>query len=112
MQTLEQVAKIIIETAEISHKEVKRVISNSEKNRRRFHVYYNAYEQVEVKNGFPVLVWMDVRQPERDVGYMGEWVCDFDISTMNYSDVKFLGLTSKDYDEALNEAFDIYCSRR
>lgn len=111
MQTLEQVAKILTEAAEVSRAETKRVFA-IEKNKRRLNAYYNVRQEVTVRGGFPVWVWLDVRQEEPDVGYSDEWVADAEISTKGYGSIKFLGLSIDEENAAIDEAFDQYLSKR
>ncbi len=110
MQTLEQIAQILTQAAEVSRNETKRVFTK-EKNERRLRAYYNACRTVTVRGGFPVLVWMEVCPEEKDVGYMNEYVADYEFTTLNYSPVSFLKLTAKEECNLLNDAFDQYlCS--
>lgn len=111
MQTLEQIAQILTETANVSNVEIKRVF-NKEKAVRRLNAYYNVRESVTVRGGFPVWVWLDVRGEEEDVGYKDEWVADAEISTKGYGSYKFLGLTIEEECKAINDAFSQYLSRR
>lgn len=111
MQTLEQVAKILSTAAEISRAEVKKVFTK-QKAIKRFNAYYNECQKVTVRNGFPVLVWLDVRGSEHDVGYMDDWVANAEISSMGYGSVKFLGLTVEEECNAINNAFDAYLRSR
>lgn len=111
MQTLEQVAQILTETANVSSAEIKRVF-NKQKAVRRLNAYYNVCQEVTVRGGFPVWVWLDVRGEEEDVGYKDEWVADAEISTKGYNSIKFLGLTVEEECKVINDAFDQYLSRR
>lgn len=111
MQTLEQVAQILNNAAAVSRAEVKRVFTK-EKNERRLYAYYSTYVEVTVRGGFPVLVWMNIRGAERDVGYMDEWVSDAEITTKSYGSISFLKLTVEEECNAINAAFESYlCSR-
>ena len=111
MQTLEQVAQILNTAAKVSNAEIKRVFTK-QKNNRRLNAYYNFCKEITVRNGFPVLVWLDIRGAEEDVGYKDEWVCDAELSTTNYSSIKFLGLTVEEECNAINEAFEAYLCNR
>lgn len=107
MQTLEQIAQILTQAVEVSRVETKKAFSK-EALLRRLRGYYRYCEQVTVRNGFPVLVWFDVNPADRDVGYMTEWVGDAEITTTNYGSIKFLGLSPKEQDDAIEEAFEKY----
>ena len=111
MQTLEQVAQILNTAAEVSRAEIKRVFTK-QKAIKRLNAYYNACQKVTVRNGFPVLVWLDVRGSERDVGYMDDWVANAEISSMGYDSIKFLKLTVEEECNAINNAFDAYLRGR
>lgn len=111
MQTLEKVAQILNQAVVVSRAEVKRVFTK-EKNERRLWAYYNQREQVTVRNGFPVLVWFQVYGPEPEVGYNDEWLSNAEITTTSFNSVKFLNLTDKEQDEAIDQAFDTYLSKR
>jgi hypothetical protein len=111
MQTLDQVAQILTQTAAVSRAEIKRVFTK-EKNERRLLAYYNTCQEVTVRGGFPLLVWMDVRGAEPDVGYSDELVEDAEITTINFGSVSFLKLTIDEECKAINDAFDQYlCGR-
>ena len=111
MQTLEQVAQILNAVAEVSNAEVKRVF-NKEKEIRRLRAYYNTRQEVTVRNGFPIWVWLDVRSEEQDVGYKDQWVAEAEITSKSYGSIKFLKLTVEEECNAINKAFDAYlCSR-
>jgi hypothetical protein len=111
MQTLEQVAQILTETAAVSRAEIKRVFTK-EKNERRLHAYYNECRTATVRGGFPVFVWMEICSAEKDVGYMDEYVSNYEFSTINYSPISFLKLTAEEECNLLNDAFDKYlCAR-
>jgi len=111
MQTLEQVAQILTHAAAVSRAEVKRVFTK-EKNERRLCAYYSSCQEVTVRGGFPILVWMDIRCAESDVGYSDEWVSDSEITTKGYGSPKFLNLTIDEECKAINDAFDQYLSKR
>jgi hypothetical protein len=111
MQTLEQVAEILTQAAAVSRAEIRRVFTK-EKNKRRLLAYYNVCQEFTVRGGFPVLVWLDVRCEEPDVGYSDEWFCDAEISTTNCESIRFLRLTAEEQQNAINEAFDQYLSNR
>ena len=111
MQTLEQIAEILNQAAEVSRAEIKRVFTK-EKNDRRLHAYYNDCRTVTVRGGFPVLVWMDIRSEEPDVGYDDPIVCEWELSTTNFGSVKFLGLTEDEQYTAMQEAYDKFLRNR
>jgi hypothetical protein len=111
MQTLEQVAQILNQAAAVSCAEVKRVFTK-EKNERRLWSYYGTCQEVTVRGGFPILVWLDVRGAEPDVGDFDEWLSDAEITTINFGSVGFLKLTAKEQDAAIDKAFDQYLSKR
>ncbi len=111
MQTLEQIAQILTEAAAVSRAETKRVFTK-EKNERRLWAYYGTCQEVTIRGGFPLLVWMDIRCAEPGVGYRDEWVSDAEITTKNYGSPKFLKLTIDEECKAINDAFDQYLSKR
>ena len=111
MQTLEQIAEILNQAAEVSRAEIKRVFTK-EKNERRLHAYYNDCRTVTVRGGFPVLVWMDIRDAEPDVGYHNPIICEWELSTTNFGSIRFLGLTEYEQRLAMEKAYDDFlCSR-
>jgi hypothetical protein len=107
MQTLEQIAQILTETAAVSRAETKRVFT-TEKNFSRLNAYHDECYEVTVKGGFPVLVWMSIEYSRGDTDKVGEYIRDYEITTLNYSPVSFLKLTTKQQDEAAQEAFEKY----
>ena len=107
MQTLEQIAEILTQAAEVSRAEVKRVFTK-EKNERRLNAYFNTCFEVTVRGGFPVLMWMDMRSAEPDVGYSNPIICEWELSTKNFGSVYFLGLTNDEKHAAMEIAYDQY----
>lgn len=111
MQTLEQIAQILTQAAAVSRAEVKRVFTR-ENRARQLNAYYNVRQEVTVRGGFPIWVWMDIRCAESDVGYSDEWVSDSEITTKGYGSPKFLNLTIDEECKAINDAFHQYLSKR
>jgi hypothetical protein len=111
MQTLEQVAQILTQAAVVSSAETKRIFTK-QKNERRLHAYYNECRIATVRGGFPILVWMDVREADRDVGFKDEWIADYEFSTTSYGSVSFLKLTQEEKNQLIDSATDKYFESR
>ena len=66
-------------------------------------IWDHEYE-TRVRNGFPVIVWIDVAG-DRDEGEWHEWVVDYEITNPSGGQVKWLKLTRDESDDLMRAAF-------
>jgi hypothetical protein len=68
--------------------------------------YYGSPVELTTKSGFPVLVWVKLAPSDLDVGIMTSYISEFEITTHNYCDAKFLNIPHEDQEDILCAAHE------
>lgn len=76
-------------------------MTKSQERFRKLNKEYDFSVETTVRNGFPVIVFVNMQPAEPDVGIMADCIDDFEVVTTNYSRVPFE--ISKDDEERIKD---------